>query len=258
VVTDISQGATLTLPDHGGRYLSVMAVNDEHYINAIYSQPGEYRLTPEEHGSDTVALFARIFVDPADSDDVAAVNSLQDALTVDAPSQRPFSHPDFEAASLDATRDALMVLGQGLGSSTHTFGSKSDVDPVRHLIGTAIGWGGLPETEAYYVIESEPHPVGTYSMILRDVPVDAFWSVTIYNRDGYLERNEFDSYSLNSVTAARDADGSVALALAPQPAGVANHLYVMDGWNYALRLYRPRAEVVDGSWTPPRPELVPA
>jgi hypothetical protein len=31
------------------------------------------------------------------------------------------------------------------------FGRKADVDPVRHLLGTAWGWGGLPEEEAYYI-----------------------------------------------------------------------------------------------------------
>ena len=25
----------------------------------------------------------------------------------------------------------------------------------------------------------------------------------------------------------------------------------MDGWNYAVRLYRPRPEILDGSWTFP-------
>lgn len=252
-VVDISQGATLGIPEHGDRYVSVMAVNEEHYINAIYSKPGDHRLTVADHGSENVALFARIFVDPADPSDVARVNELQDSLVVDAASATEFTHPDYDQTSLDATRDALLTLGQGMGSSAHMFGAKSDVDPVRHLIGTAIGWGGLPESEAFYAIDSEPRPSGEFTMTLQDVPVDAFWSVTIYNRDGYLEPNSFDSYSLNSVTAMPEPDGSVVLHMAPEPAGRANHLCIMDGWNYALRLYRPRAEILDGRWQAPKP-----
>ena len=38
--------------------------------------------------------------------------------------------------------------------------------------------------------------------------------------------------------------------------GLTNHLYIMDGWNYSLRLYRPRPEILDGTWTPPIPEPV--
>ncbi len=85
---------------------------------------------------------------------------------------------------------------------------------------------------------------------------DAFWSVTIYNRDGYFEHNPFNSFSVNSVTAEAEPDGSFVLNFTPDGAGVKNHLYVMDGWNYALRLYQPRPEVIDQTWTPPTPQLV--
>lgn len=45
--------------------------------------------------------------------------------------------------------------------------------------------------------------------------------------------------------------------LAPTPDGFANHLFVMGGWNYALRFYRPRPAILDGTWPVPRPEPVP-
>ncbi len=61
---------------------------------------------------------------------------------------------------------------------------------------------------------------------------------------------------MNGVTAEAEPDGSIVLNLAPDGDGLQNHLYVMDGWNYALRLYRPRTEVVDKSWTPPTPQTV--
>jgi hypothetical protein len=51
-------------------------------------------------------------------------------------------------------------------------------------------------------------------------------------------------------------DGSVVLNLAPEADELKNHLYIMDGWNYALRLYLPHAEVVDKTWTPPTPHRV--
>ncbi len=153
-VVDLRGGATLTLPDAGDRYLSVMAVNDEHYINRVYRGPGTVELSAEEHGSPFVALAARIFVDPDDPDDIAAVNALQDQLRVEARSVGPYVHPDYDTASLDATRDALLALGQGVSDTDDTFGSKAEVDATRHLIGTAVGWGGLPEHEAYYYLHA--------------------------------------------------------------------------------------------------------
>jgi len=77
--------------------------------------------------------------------------------------------------------------------------------------------------------------------------------VTIYNRDGYLQPNPYDSYGLNGVTSVADSNGIVTLNLAPEKDGLDNYLHVMDGWNYALRLYKPRQAVLDKTWTPPIP-----
>ncbi len=54
------------------------------------------------------------------------------------------------------------------------------------------------------------------------------------------------------MTSTPEPDGSVLLHLTSEPGDFANHLYVMDGWNYAIRLYRPRPAVLDGTWSRPR------
>ena len=77
---DISQGATLSIPDAGDRYLSVMVVNNDHYINDVLHAAGEHALTVDRFDTDYVSLGVRILVDPNDSDDLAAVHALQDQL----------------------------------------------------------------------------------------------------------------------------------------------------------------------------------
>ena len=47
-IVDISSGATLTIPDSGGRYMSVMTVNQDHYINRVFHEAGEHELTTAE------------------------------------------------------------------------------------------------------------------------------------------------------------------------------------------------------------------
>ena len=89
-----------------------------------------------------VLLAARVLVDPANEQDVAIVNALQDKLGLEARSARPFVMPDYDTASLDATREALLALGKGIGSFRHAFGARQEVDPVHHLIATAGGWAG--------------------------------------------------------------------------------------------------------------------
>ncbi len=88
------------------------------------------------------------------------------------------------------------------------------------------------------------------------MPVDGFWSVSVYNRAGYFEKNELDAYSVNNVTAVPNADGSVTIQFGGCSRNLANCLAIMPGWSYTIRLYRPRAEVLSGAWSFPKPQPV--
>ena len=109
--------------------------------------------------------------------------------------------PDYDTASLDATRKALLELAKRLDGFDHAFGAKADVDPVRHLLGTAAGWGGLPDGRPRYVSVEPGLPVGEYKLTVSDVPVDGFWSISVYNADGFFEPNDRNAYSVNNITA---------------------------------------------------------
>jgi len=252
-IVDLSEPARLTLPDADDRYLSAMIVNEDHFVNDVFHEASEYTLTSDRYGSRYVLVGVRILVDPNDSGDVAAVAAIQDRLAIDARSSQTFVMPDYDLESLDATRDALLALARGLDSFDRTFGARAEVDPVRHLIGCAAGWGGLPTTEATYIGADPKVPPGDYELVFKDVPVEAFWSVSIYNERGFFEPNEKSLYTVNSVTGERDADGSVTVRLVASAAGdtPANAIVTPQGWNYLIRLYRPRAEIFNGGWTPP-------
>jgi hypothetical protein len=253
-VVDLADGAVLTLPDSGGRYLSVAVVDEDHYTTAVLHDPGEHRLDRAEHGTRHVTLVARVLADPASAIDVAAANAVQDGLAVTAGSAEPLTVPDYDQASFGAVRSALLELGRTLDGATGMFGRKGDVDPVRHLIGTAIGWGGLPDSEAHYLTVEPGLPVGQYRLVLRDVPVDAFWSISVYNAEGYFEAGDHGGVSVNQFTARPEADGSVIVHFGGCGDARANCLRIMDGWNYTVRLYRPRPEILDGTWTFPSVE----
>jgi hypothetical protein len=256
-VVDISKGATLTIPDSGKRYLSVMVVNEDEYINRIFHESGTYKLTMDEFDTPFVSLSARILADPNDPDDIKEANALQDKLRIESVGGKPYDHPDYDKESYEAIYKPLLELAAaGVADARKMFGKKDEVDEVRHLIGAAFGWGGLPTYEAVYETNNAPRPAGKYRLTVKDVPVDAFWSISIYNKDGYFEENKFDSYNINSVTAKYNDDGSVTVNFGTNKDGQDNFLYVMDGWNYTVRLYRPQQEVQDGKWKFPVPERV--
>ena len=139
------------------------------------------------------------------------------------------------------------------------FGRREHVDPVRHLIGTAMAWGGNPEKDALYltVTPRANDGVTAHELIVRDVPVDGFWSVSVYDADGYYRANEAGAYSLNNVTAEHDANGAVTIRFGGADGSAPNRLPITPGWNYTVRLYRPRQELLDGTWHFPEAQPIP-
>jgi len=79
------------------------------------------------------------------------------------------------------------------------------------------------------------------------VPVDAFWSISVYNKEGHFQKNPFDAYTLNNTTAKKGADGAVVVQFGGCDGKFPNCLPIMSGWNYIVRLYRPRAEILNGT-----------
>ena len=86
----------------------------------------------------------------------------------------------------------------------------------------------------------------------KGIPAALFWSVTVYSSEGYFEPNEYGAYSLNSSNAIKGPDGSVAIQFGGCDGKISNCLPITTGWNYTVRLFRPRTEVLDGTWKFPR------
>lgn len=148
----------------------------------------------------------------------------------------------------------LVVLGETIPDWGHAAGRRNEVDAVRHLIVTATGWGLNPDKDAIYlnVTPSRNDGATVYRLNVKDVPVDGFWSISLYDAEGYFVKNAFDAYTLNNITAKKSADGSVAVQFGDCDGKIVNCLPIMRGWNYMVRLYRPRAEVLNGTWRFPQ------
>lgn len=252
-VFDLDAGPlTFTLPDAGKRYMAVQVINQDHYATDVIYQPGRHTLTKEQVGTRYVCLANRTFVNPNDPADVKIVHALQDGLRAEQKSAGKLELPEWDQKSLTAVRQALLgvVAANGGVNSAHMFGRKDEVDPVQHLLGTAAGWGGNPQTAAYYVGAEPKENDGktAYRLTVKDVPVDGFWSISIYNKDGFFVKNERNAYTLNNVTAQPNADGSFTVQFGGKEGEAPNVLPIMPGWNYLVRMYRPRKEVLDGSW----------
>jgi len=142
--------------------------------------------------------------------------------------------------------------------ASKAFGSKDEVTKLDHLVGAISAWAGMPPSSAMYVVDSVPANDGKtpHAVTVKDVPVDAFWSVTVYNADGYLEPNDLGVNSFNNVSADPNDDRSYTLHFGGCEDGRINCIPITPDWNHTIRLYEPRAEILDGSWTFPAFEQV--
>jgi hypothetical protein len=251
-VFDLTQPVTIVKPDTGQRFQSMVVINEDHYIKLVSYDPGEYALNREKIGTRYVQVAFRTLVNPSDSADVKAANDLQNKIITRQTSPGRFEIPDWDAASQKKVRDGLLLMGSTLPDSKRMFGDVEDVDPVRHLIGTAGGFGGNTEKDAIYlnVFPEKNDGLTPYVLTVKDVPVDGFWSVSVYNADGYFEKNAANAYSFNNITAKKDGDGAVTIHFGGDLTQ-SNYLPIVKGWNYTVRLYRPRAAILDGSWKCP-------
>ncbi|HKE93895.1 MAG TPA: DUF1254 domain-containing protein [Povalibacter sp.] len=196
---------------------------------------------------------------------------------------KPFDPAKLDAARVktinSAAKDALKDIeeagktGEGLTKAKGWFYALQTVGTYGtsykpRAMGTYIGLGvNLPEDAIYPAsfVDGDGKPysgAGRYVLHFakNDLPpAEAFWSVTLYDKDGYqvanpLNRfavgNHFDDNKLKFNT-----DGSLDLYIQNESPGAgkeSNWLPAPKGdFNLAMRLYSPRRAMRDGVWTPP-------
>jgi hypothetical protein len=258
-VFDLDAGpVTVTLPNAGRRFMSMQVIDEDQYTPMVVYEPGDVTLTREKIGTRYVLTAIRTLVDPNDPKDIAQVHALQDSIKVSQKDSGKFEVPNWDQASQRKDRDALLVLGTTLPDSRGMFGTKDQVDPVRRLIGSAMAWGGNPEKDAIYLTITPPNndSIGPRKLTVSNVPVDGFWSISVYNAAGYFEKNPYDAYSVNNITGQKAADGSIAVQFGGCDGKIPNCLPINRGWNYIVRLYRPRPVILDGKWKFPEAQAV--
>jgi len=254
-VFDLDAGpVTITLPDPGKRFMSLQVFNEDEYVVEVVYGAGSHTYDKDTVGTRYMMVGVRTLVDPADAADVKAVHALQDAITVAQKNRGVFEVPLWDAASQKKVREALLVLGETLPDMRHAFGSEDEVDPVRRLIGAASAWGGNPDRDATYLNVTPARNDGKtiYRLTVKDVPVDGFWSVIVYDAKGYIPKNEQHVYSINSITAQKGKDGAVTIQFGGFDGKTPNVIPIVPGWNYMVRLYRPRDEILSGKWKFPQ------
>ena len=182
--------------------------------------------------------------------------------------------PAIRAGLETAPKDALNLMAwkvrslarvvNGWSMNTDTMGVYGNYYLKRAII-TQLGLGAnLPEDAIYplNLADETGKPLdGTTSYVLHfekgaTPPVSAFWSVTLYDSEGYQVANSLNRFAISSwMPFNYNPDGSLDLYFQNTNPGTgreANWLPAPKGpFNLTMRLYAPKSDALTGKWNPP-------
>jgi hypothetical protein len=211
---------------------------------------------PHDTDQPIIALMQRIGIERGKSFDIDKVD------------------PAIRAGLVNAPRDALKLMAWKLASlarvangwsmNTDTMGVYGNYYLKRAIV-TQLGLGAnLPEDAIYplNLADESGKPLdgsGTYILHFDKSampPVNAFWSVTLYDSDGFQVPNSLNRFAVSSWMPFKyEADGSLDLYFQNANPGAdkeANWLPAPKGpFNLTMRLYAPKVEALTGRWNPP-------
>jgi hypothetical protein len=205
----------------------------------------------------TVARLRRIGIEPGQSYAPERLDpTVQDALTRAATD-------GFKAMRAKSSTIARVVNGWLM--SIDTMGVYGDYYMKRAIV-AMVGLGANQPEDAVYpnnVADADGKPVtGDNKYVIHFTkdqlpPVEAFWSVTMYDADGFQVANPINRFAIGDRDALKfNADGSLDLYIQHDSPGVDKESNWLPSPNsgvlgMTMRLYAPKAEVLNGSWAPP-------
>ncbi len=132
----------------------------------------------------------RILIDPGSEDDIAKVHALQDGIVIEQQSAGRFEIPNWDPDSQKKVREALLVSGRNRSRFQAHVRNQGRGRSAGAILSASRGsGGGNTEKDAIYltVVPTRNDGKTVHRLTVKGVPVDGFWSITVYNEKGYLE-----------------------------------------------------------------------
>ncbi|WP_435135842.1 DUF1214 domain-containing protein [Formosa sp. A9] len=244
-VYDVSGGLKISVPEYD--LYQIVQVLDENSVTIGVVYPGETKSFSKDDLSygDHVYLFMRTRPRTYDEKGMEDMRKRQDAVVVEAGSANPYtSEVKYDVTSFNTLRGELLkrAITEGVIEEGFIDDIKNIKTPQYQMINTA-GWAGLPAKHAYYFVVlpgDEGAKNGEHSSVTfnkPDLQYDraAYWSITIYNEQGWVVTNPFNT---NSTKAKPNADGSITLNFNGGDDAI-NNIKVPKNWNALFRCYLP-------------------
>lgn len=211
---------------------------------------------PHSTDQPIIAEISRIGITPGQSFDIKALDPAVRTALEEAPARGQ--------QLMKWKLPTLARVVNGWSMNTDTMGVYGNYYLKRAIVAQQGLGANLPEDAIYplNLADDTGKPLdGNNSYILHFdkqamPPVNAFWSITLYDKEGFQVANPLNRFALSSWMPFRyNADGSLDLYVQNDSPGQdkeANWLPAPKGpFNLTMRLYGPRSEALTGRWNPP-------
>lgn len=250
-IVNVSEGATVTLPEiPEGKYMSMEVITEDHRIQAMQYGSGTFDLST--HTGDHVYIIIR--TDATFTE--AEVREIQDKMSIDAKATAEFTAPQVQEASFVKVEKDLkaqmpkILKRDGAQATIGMFTDPEDESKElfteeKYAVGAAIGWGGAQMQDNIYEVSGNFPADTCHQATFEDPENQAFWSVTVYNKQGFMFA---DVANVSSNTATKNADGTYTVSFgcgddAPNNIETKNDSGM---FNLAFRHYMPSQKIRDG------------
>ena len=116
-VFDLTTPVTIVKPETGGRFQSILVLNEDHYLKKVLYEPGTYTFTKEEMGTRYIQMTVRTFVNPDDPQDLGELHRIQDATRIIQANPGTFEVPNWDQTQLAGLRKAILTMAHWVPDS---------------------------------------------------------------------------------------------------------------------------------------------
>ena len=248
---DVSKGATITMPEiPAGKYISIQPITEDHRIQPMTYGAGTFDLTTHTG----THMYVVVRLDATFSE--AEAKKYQDLMSINAKNAKKFETAAVNQKSFKTVEDKLkakmvsIVKRDGKNAMTGLFTGHDDASSEiftqeKYEVGAAVGWGGAQAIDNIYELSPDYSTNTCYQNTFQDPKDKAFWSITVYNKAGFMFN---DRANLSSNTATPNDDGTYTVSYgcgdkAPNNLEIKNDSGI---FNLAVRHYQPSKGVIDG------------
>jgi len=214
-VVDVSKGATITIPElPEGKYVSVQPVTEDHRIQPMFYGGGTFELSTHKG----THMYIVVRLDSTFSE--AEAIKIQNQMKINAKSANLFKAEAVNKKSFKTVEDNLkaqlpaIAKRDGIHAVKGMFTAPGDASnktftEEKYTVGAANGWGGAQVADNIYETSDSYPDNKCYQNTFKDPKDKAFWSITVYNKSGFMFN---DVANMSSHTATPNSDGTYTVS----------------------------------------------